>query len=174
MKIALSLLLVVVTSATQCDLNNTTDMCNSCLDRRRCKEMFGLEGVSDCGTLGHEQFNRSYHVLTTLCDENVQLAGTVDCEVLGMVAEGVMTQCGPACNFAEYVKVNANENSLYCACEGACLKEFTDNTLNTLVGIIVVLLFLQLSFNTISMVDETYNFGLFGKKYVIPVVGKLS
>ena len=136
--------------------------------------MFGLEGVSDCGTLGHERFNQSYHVLTTLCDEKVQLSGTVECEVLGMVAEGVMTQCGPACSFAEYVKVNANENSLYCACEGACLKEFTDNTLNTLIGILVVLLFSQLSFNTISMVDETYKFGLFGKQYAIPVVGKFS
>jgi len=170
--VLLSLLaLLALSNATTCNLDDldtdTADMCNSCLSRKKCSKMFGIDkhmANKECGTVGHKLFKTTYHLIRETCDKPTNLTGHVQCEVLGMIAESLLSQCGPACSSAEYVRVNANENAFYCACDGKCLYELTDNTLNVLVGALIGLLGIQFAFNFISMIDATYSFGLFGSR----------
>jgi len=142
--------------------------------------MFGLGSgpgsqISDCGTVGHERFNQSLTVLKQQCVSSVvvEFTGTVECEVLGMIAESLVRECGPTCGLNEVVKVNGAENSLYCACDGKCLHDFKDDTLNGLVGTLVGLFLIQVIVNFSIMINSRYNLGLFGARAsFIPVVGK--
>ena len=159
---------------TQCDLADTDSYCAACVARPRCAAMFGLNAAPhSCGA--STLFDSSLTVLKSKCPAATftNFTGTADCEVLGMIAEGLMDECGPKCGRYEFAKVNTAENHLYCACDGKCIDGFQDNTLNALVGTLIGLLVIKLIANVMIMIDSVYNLGLIGKKNsVTPIVGK--
>lgn len=174
MKVLFLVSYIVSATAFQCDLDDIDMdlMCNQCSLVESCRIPFGL--TSGCGGTEASMMNNTLNVLKLQCDTHIrtEFSGTADCEVLRYIATSLMDECGPTCGQNEYAKVNANEDSLYCACSGKCLKDFKDNTLNSLVGTLIGLLFFQIVFNGVRMINDAYGFSLFGRSIVTPVVGK--
>jgi len=135
--------------------------------------MFGL--TTDCGGTEAIMMNRTLNVLKERCGTNTltEFTGIADCSILRYIAMSIMQECGPICGPNEYARVNVDENAVFCACDGNCLKDFRDNTLNSLIGIIVGLLIFQILFNSVRMFDSVYGLGLFSRSSeYVPVVGK--
>jgi len=147
-------------------------MCNQCSYEEGCRKAFGIK--SGCSGTQAATMNRTLNVLKARCgvSTKTEFTGTADCEVLRYIATSWMDECGLSCGQNEYAKVNIDENSIYCACDGKCLQDFTDNTLNSLVGTLIGLLFFQIIFNGVRMINDAYGFSLFSSSLVTPVVGK--
>ena len=178
----LLLLLVHCAYATQCDLDITdyANMCDECSQKKSCAKKFNIVPLltGGCGSEDKNWFNLSIQTLKKVCDPTIttSFAGSVDCEVLSYIAEGLLNECGPICGANEYVKVNTNENALYCACDGKCIDDYKDNTLNSILITLSVLFGIQMFTNLIIMIDSSYKFGLFGQSIsintVAPMLGK--
>jgi len=174
------LILCTYAYATTCDLETIdyANMCNECSKKKSCAKKFGINSLLDgsCSSEDNKWFNTSIKTLKQVCEPTIQttFSGTVDCKILAYVAEGFISDCGPTCGLNEYLKVNARENTVYCACDGKCLEEFQDSTLNNLIITLIVLFLTQSTFNFIIMLNTRFKFGLFGNRYttIVPVVGK--
>lgn len=169
--------LITIRSVLAADLATAdySDMCDECATRNLCSSMFNLPHGTTCSIKNSELFNSSIIVLKEQCDVTIKtnFVGTTDSEVLGIIAEALMNDCGPNCGKNEYPKVNADENALYCACSGKCIDDFKDNTLNALVGTLIGLLVIKSTANILIMLDSRYNLGYFEQiNSNAPIVGK--
>jgi len=141
-------------------------MCSECSGREKCSRLFGVTSTQ-CNT-----FNSTFNVLKSKCDLGIKTVfeGSASCEILGMIAEGLMDQCGPICGLNEHVQVNINENALYCACDGKCQKDYRDSTLNGLLITLIVLFLIQFFFNSFIMFNNRFakssNIAILGTKSI--------
>jgi len=174
----IQLCLLPIASLALCDLSSTdyTEMCNQCSSSTTCKVAFELAG-GNCSTAENEGFNTTILVLKEQCESGstVDFTGTADCEVLASIAQGLMIDCGPnpQCGLNQRATVNVNKNTIYCSCDGTCIDDIRDTTLNNLIWALVSLFALQLFVNLVTMTDSVYKFGLITSiNSVIPTLGK--
>lgn len=167
---------IISVAALSCDLEDIDMdlMCNQCSLVKNCRVPFGL--TEGCGGTEASMMNSTLNVLKAQCEPTTrtEFTGTADCEVLRYIATSIMEECGPTCGPNEHAKVNVDENAVYCACNGKCLKDFRDDTLNGLVGTLVGILGIQFIANFFLMINSRYNLGFVsvGSSNVAPVVGK--
>ena len=133
-----------------CSLEDNSDLCTECAKKESCRNTFNLP-IDYCSETELRSFNTSMNIIESNCDLS-SFEGSVNCETTNFFLQGLLKECGPFCSGNEYVRINKNENMLYCACLGNCLTDFSDTTLNNLIRAIIVILSIHIIYNIIVLI----------------------
>ena len=134
-KMILLLLLLQSLSLSLASSSNQT-WCNSCAALKSCSDSYFLTEDEDCDAeelTRFETFTNSFYVKVPAAD----LVHYTDAHS-AVVALNLFNEYGPTCNDLETPILNSAKNGYFCSCVDNCDNEYTDDTLNDLLVVFMV------------------------------------